>query len=146
MSENVMPEKFANLTYKQMRALQELLRGGSIGNASKLARVSERQIYRWMREDEFRTALDTSTSEAITAAGRALSDASIGAVIVLRTIANDSKARREDAVRVRAASAILSHALRWKELLQFEERLAALEAQLIARGAVYDNSHKNQES
>jgi hypothetical protein len=127
-----LPQKKANLSPKQLSAVKQLLRGGSIGEAAELGGVTVRQLHRWMQLPEFKDALASAGSEAMSSAKRALSDAAIEAVGVLRTIMNDSKCRREDAVRVRAASAVLSHALRWEEFSQVNDRITQLEEEVRA--------------
>lgn len=133
MTENVRTEKKAKLTPKQSEVVSALLKGGTIGNAAKLVHVSERQIYRWMEKPFFKQALTEAGDEAIASAVRALSDAAISAVLVLRTIMHKEKPYREDNVRVRAANSVLTHALHWQELAEIERRLAELERALDAK-------------
>lgn len=130
MSENVAAGEKPSLTPKQQKALAALLTGGTIGDAAKLAGISERQLLRWKDEPAFKAALADAVEEKITAAVRALSDAAAQAVDTLRTIMTNKHTRREDSVRVRAAATILSSTLRWKEMTDLEQRLAAVEAAL----------------
>lgn len=102
-----------------------LAAGTEIAQIAKELPVSERTIYRRLRDPDFRRRVsqfrDRMTFEA---AGR-LAAATGAAVETLTALLADSEPR----VRLCAAKTILEQAIKQRELNEFGERLATLEAQ-----------------
>ncbi|MBB4931409.1 hypothetical protein F4561_002229 [Lipingzhangella halophila] len=84
-----------------------------------------RSIVRWNNEPEFQTRVREIRRELLDNVLGALSDAGVEAVTALRA----SLTADSDAVRVRAAQAILTNVVSLRAALDVEERLARLEAQ-----------------
>ncbi len=125
MSENV------RLSPKKQKAIAALLAQGSIRGAASAVGISERQMARWLKQPDFQAALQTASEEALSATVRALNDASLSAVLVLRSILENPNVSASS--RVRAGTALLSHVLGWHESMEFEARLARLR-KLIEEG------------
>jgi hypothetical protein len=118
-----------DLTTRQRTALSALLEGQSQLAAAAAAGVGRQTIGRWMTETAFSAALRDGSDGAIRAAVARLSataDASIDAIEKVR----DSPTQPGAAVKLRAADALLSQALKIREHADVLERLAALEARL----------------
>ena len=118
-----------DLTTRQRTALSALLEGQSQLAAAAAAGVGRQTIGRWMTETAFSMALRDGSDGAIRAAVARLSataDASIDAIEKVR----DSPTQPGAAVKLRAADALLSQALKIREHADVLERLAALEARI----------------
>ena len=118
----------APLSVKQLRAVRALLTRPTVAQAAQECSLSEATLYRWLNENPFRAALAQAEGEAVAAAGRKLVSLTETALDVVRDILTDPQA--PDAVRVRAAELILSHLIRYREVIAFETRLADLEREV----------------
>lgn len=114
------------MTSKQERTIAALLAHATVESAAVAAGVGERSVYRWLREERFRAAYDEARRQALQDALRRLQAVAGQAVDALREIVADEAVR--PAERVSAARVVLDFAVRGSELLDVEERLAALEA------------------
>lgn len=115
-----------NLTPKKRKAIEALLTAGDISEAAKAAGCSRDTLYRWLKEADFRTALDEATTEALAGLSRSLVGLGDLAATTLRTTMQNQETA--PGVRVRAAGEVLTNVLRMRELLDLETRIAALEA------------------
>ncbi len=115
------------LNAKQDKAIAALLSSATIQNAAKEAGISERQIHRWLADDqEFDAAYRRARWRATQQAIARLQQLSSAAVTVLISIAADK--HMPPSSRVAAASKLLDLALRAVEVEELEARLTALEA------------------
>lgn len=125
------------ITPRQRRVLERLLKGETVTDAAQREGVSARQVFRWLRADpEFRATLREAQSVLLDGVGVQLVTLANRAVGVLAELIDSYPARGDvpgAAVRRRAARDVLDCALRWKELLDFEQRLSALE-EALTRG------------
>lgn len=112
------------LTGKEAAALA-VARGATPNQAAAESGASVRSIVRWNNEPEFQTRVREIRRELLDNVLGALSDAGVEAVTALRA----SLTADSDAVRVRAAQAILTNVVSLRAALDVEERLARLEAQ-----------------
>lgn len=112
-------------------AVAALLAHPTYQEAARAAGVSESTLARWLREPAFAAAVREARRRTLEQAIGALSAATAEAVATLRAMLG----AEGESVRVRAAVAILEHALRGAETQDLEERIAALEAALEAKGA-----------
>lgn len=117
------------LTPQQRRAIRALLTCKTLQDTAKTTQVSERTLYRWLQDSDFRTALFAAEGELIDGVTRRLLRLQDGAIDVLDTLL----IAESDSVRLRAAQTILEHLLRLRELRDIESRLAALEATFRTR-------------
>ena len=115
----------AELSTKQLKAIASLLQRGTVSASAKDADTSERQLYRWLREDDFRAELQRQQSELTDAAFRLLVAGASHAVATMRQIMDDTG--NPAGIRLRAASEVLTNILRIREHSELTTRLTELE-------------------
>lgn len=111
-----------------------LARGLSYSEAAKAAGIGERTIVRRMADPVFRAEVERIRAAMIERALGKLADKVSAAV---DTLGNLLKPGTPATVRRGAADSLLSHALRLREHLELDARLAALEARLDANERTY---------
>jgi hypothetical protein len=114
------------LTPKQERAVCALLRHGSIRKAAPAVPVNEKTLRLWLKQPAFVTAYREARRQAVEAALGLLQRDAVRAARALRRNLRCGKPGDE----IRAALGILGTAVKAVELLDMEERLAALEERL----------------
>ncbi len=120
-----MADNSTDLTSRQQRTISALLAARNVREASKQAKVSERTVYTWLAEPDFRTALYEAEGHLIDAATRRLLHHQDVALTVILTIMADRD--NPAGVRLRAAQSVLEQLLKLRELRNVEQRLTALE-------------------
>jgi transposase-like protein len=111
------------LSRKQEQAIGALLTEPTISAAAAAVGIGEATLRRWMKLDDFTTEYRAARRQVVEQATARLQQASSGAVDTLvKSLEADS-----ESVQLRAAMAILADATSAVELLDLEERLAALE-------------------
>ena len=119
-----------NLSHKQEQAIAALLTESTVASAAEKAGVGEVTLYRWLKVQEFASAYREARREVVEKAIAQMQQSSwAAATTLIRLLASGS-----DAVRLRAAQAILDQANKGIEQLDFEERLTALEQQAEQQG------------
>lgn len=126
-----MTQNELNLTARQIRLMDALLRGETISSAAQQARISRSTAVRWMAEEPFKTAYEEAIKETFGIAIKTLQCVTTEATEALREILTDSSS--PPAARVSAARAALEFALKGKEQDEIEQRLALLEAAFKTR-------------
>lgn len=117
-----------NLTLKQQKGLAALLAEPTIESAARAARISKETLYQWMKEPDFKAALD-GARHLLFGDGLASLKAAMGeAVEALRQALNEPDATVAN--KITAATKLIELALRSHETLEVEARLAALEQQM----------------
>lgn len=107
--------------------LTDLLSGYAVTVAATRNKVNPRTIWRWIAEDEeFTKTLAASTAPAVKLAALRLSEAVDEAVMLMRMFMQDGKLT--PTVRMRAASHVLSNAIRFVETGEILTRIEELEA------------------
>lgn len=114
-----------NLTPKQRRAVEALLTKGDITQAAIEAKVSRETIYRWMKNQAFRTAIQVGTQQALEGLSRSLLSLGDQAIMTFSDALNDSSASLT--IRIRVADLVLGRLLQLCELVDLEERIRRLE-------------------
>ena len=119
------------LTSKQKRAAEALATGATVERAGLAAKVAERTVYRWLELAEFGAAIRHFQTQASDQHMRALTGelADCRGVMVA---ARDDKAASWG-VRLKAAAMLENSLLRWRESVDFEARLQALEEAIHAQ-------------
>ena len=117
-----------NLSPRQHRAIVALLAQSTVAAAAVSSGVGQSTIYKWLGEAAFRQALAQAEGAAVAAAGRKLVNLAESALNVLSDVLADPTTPAP--VRVRAAETILSNLIRYRELVNFETRLDALEREV----------------
>lgn len=129
MTENV------SLTTRQSKVLAALLSSGSVTKASVLSNVSERQIYRWMKEKPFIEALRGLQGQLFSLSAARLA---AGLERVLNELERVIGGGRSEAVRVRACAVWLDNLFKLQELQELERRVYALEHPQEQEPLVFD--------
>jgi hypothetical protein len=118
------------LSHKQELALAALLSEATVAAAAEKASVAEVTLYRWPKLPEFLAAYRAARREVVEKAVAQLQQSSWAAsTTLIRLLGSGS-----ESIRLRAAQTILDQANKAVEMLDFEERLAALEEQAEWQG------------
>ena len=123
---HAMSETGEKIRPNQRRAIEALAAGATVEQAALDADVTVRTIYSWRRENGFKCELQAATDEILSQSVTTITAGVLDAIQTLRDIQTD--ANNPPATRVMAARAILDASLRLREQINFQERLAALEA------------------
>ena len=113
------------LTRKQEQAIAALLSEATVSSAAERTGVGEVTLYRWLKLPEFLAAYRGARREVVEKSVAQLQQSSWAASTTLVRLLGSGS----DSIRLRAAQTILDQANKGLELLDFEERLAALERQ-----------------
>ena len=124
--------KLGELTPKQSRAIEALLTESSIQRAAEKSGVSYTQLRRWLAETGFSEAYGRARAVLFETTLAGLQAVIGEAVDVLREIMNDSS--NAVSVRVNAAGKLMDAGFRSRDVMDTEQRLAALE--LNSKGGV----------
>jgi AcrR family transcriptional regulator len=120
---------------KRQRADQCLLLalacGATVEHAARQCGVSESTVYRQLEDRDFRRQVEALRAGMVQRAAGLLTAAAVEAVKALLDLL---KATTSVAVRLGAARAVLEIGVKFREMADLEERLAALEEQLDAEG------------
>lgn len=125
MAENVKN----SLTTKQRRAAEALASGLRIEEAALAAQVSERTIYRYLQERAFTAELQRLLSVASDEHMRALTGELASNRAVMTAARDDEEASWT--VRLKAADMLSSELAKWREIVDFEQRLLELEQRIL---------------
>ena len=119
------------LTYRQQRTIQALVLTNTIVAAARKVKVSERSIYKWMKQDHFRTVLQEARENALGHTSTRLQQISACAVDTLVGVMKDEKASA--ASRVSAARSSLDMVYRGRALDDIIERLHTVERRQLSQ-------------
>lgn len=108
------------------KLLEMLLVHGGVKGAADACGLSQNAVYKRMRDPVFRAEYDKTQGIVLSATTGALCEALGDAVKALHGIVKDNTV--SSGLRVQAASALLSHGLRYVETSNVLKRLEALEA------------------
>ena len=100
--------------------------GATVEGAARQAKVSDRTIYRRLKDPAFRARVSEARAEMVTRASGMLTAAAGESVRTLLALQKESVT---PAVRLGAARAVLELGLKIRELVELEGRIAALEQQ-----------------
>ena len=123
----------SDLTTKQAAAIAALLEGHNQAGAATTAGVTKRTLQRWLTDPTFTAALREGSDGAIRAASARLAALAEHAVTSI-AVTMQQPTTPGAGVRLRAADALLGHALRIREHADILERLAQLEKMLDEPG------------
>lgn len=118
-----MDKTLHNLTPKKRLAVESLGSGLSIGKVAEIVNVSRQTVYTWAQDDQFKRALRERQNEMLGRLSLKLIAISERALEILELALNSPR----DAVRVRAASVILSRVTDIIAVADINERLDKLE-------------------
>jgi hypothetical protein len=118
------------LTRKQEQAISALLTEATLTAAAARAGMTEITLRRWLKQEDFKAAFRAARREVVEKATAQIQQASWAAGTTLIKLLGAGS----DSVRLRAAMAILDHANKGVEMLDFDERLVNLEKLAEAEG------------
>ena len=119
-------EQVSELTEKQEEAIVALISTSSIGAAAEAAGVGRTTLWRWLRDDGFRSAYMAKRREVMSQATARLQQLTGEAAEVFGSVMNDPGASAH--ARVMAARAVFELAHKGYELEELEARVQAIEA------------------
>jgi hypothetical protein len=125
MTEQMQDNSENSITTKQQKAIAALLSERTIGAAAKRAGIAERTLYTWLTEKDFRAALRSAEKEILDVVTRRLSAGQTLALDTLETLMTKAK---HESTRHAAAVSWLTLSLKFIDVMNFDERLTALEA------------------
>jgi transposase-like protein len=115
------------LSPKQIDTLSHILGAKSYDEACRQAGITRVTLYKWLKEPSFKSELDDLHDQLLSEAVDRLKKSATKAVDVL-----DNLLLRDDcpAVQRAAANDILNQLAKFKEILEFKQRLETVEARL----------------
>ena len=116
-------------TRKQTLVLSSLLEGATVAQVAKTACVTERTIYRWLKEPAFQAELKAREQAVLERTTRRLLALTEKALDSLEELLEDYGTRGAS-VRLRAVQVSLEQLVRFRDMFDIEERLARLERQV----------------
>ncbi len=128
MAEKVTETESRALKPRQTAAISVLLSGGNVSQVAGQVGCSERQLWRWMRQPEFKAALAEAQSSALTTAGAALIGLCLLAADAIEEVLLDEKAT--PGAKLRAAAIVLESAHSWHMAGVLEARVTELEKRI----------------
>ena len=120
------------LTPAQRHAITAIMTTRTVTAAAEKAGVPLRTLTRWLARDDFQAALHAAEADLVAGTVRMLLAASGQAVATTTTVLTE--ADTPVFARLKAADLILSHGGRWYEVRSLEERLTALEEEVLRHG------------
>lgn len=115
-----------NLTSKQYKAIEVLLTTGNITKAAEAAGVTAKTVHVWLKSEPFRAEVQAGEALALESLSRSLVALGEDATQALHDAMSKTN---PPGARVRAADIVLSRLLQLRELVELEQRIAALEKQ-----------------
>jgi len=113
------------ITAKQVKAINAMLTERTTRAAAKKAGVNEKTLYEWLKNDAaFRGALRDAERGLLDNVTRRLSSGQTLALDVLEKLIQSA---RHESTRLRACVAWLDLSLKYRDILNIDERLTALE-------------------
>jgi len=112
---------------RKENAMVNLLEGKSIREAAAASNISERQIYRWLGDPEYKGEIASRQAAIIESVNYALISMANRAVNSLGEVLDHPEQRAANVKRL-AACSILDQLLHFREYVSFESRIARLES------------------
>ena len=112
--------------------LSALAFGATVEHAARKAGLTERTVYRRLAEPAFRARLDEMRRETLVRTSGMLSGAALGAIKTLVDLQQDVSVPA--AVRRGAARDLLEMNVKYRDVTEIEQRVAALEDRLADAG------------
>jgi hypothetical protein len=114
---------------KQLKAIPKILAARTYDEGCKAAGISKATFYTWMQDEAFKAELERRRNELVETAFAMVTQNVEKAVSTLVALLDAA----DDRVKRLTANDIIATFLKQKELAEFEERIAAIEAQLEAK-------------
>jgi hypothetical protein len=111
----------------RVAAVLALAGGETVSGAAKKAGVTDRTVYRWLKEPGFYREVTAARAEMFSRALGCMAEGAVSGALVLRQLCLRAKS---ESVRLGAARALVELGNKLRESVEFEQRLAALEGRL----------------
>ena len=121
-----MRQNETELTAKQTKTIEALLVCESIEASAKKVNIAKSTLYRWLKDETFKSEFSKAKFRLLSNAITALQRASTKAVNVLIEVMENKE--NPASTRVNSARIILEQAIKFTELEELEKRVSALEA------------------
>lgn len=118
------------ITVKQQKAITALLSERTGRDAAKKAGVSEKTLYTWLADKDFRAALRSAEADILETVTRRLG---VGQTLALDTLETLITKAKHESTRLTACTSWLTMFVKYRDMKDIDERLTALEA------AIHDN-------
>lgn len=86
------------LTPKKMKAIEALLKTGSITEAAKVAKVTRKTVYKWLKEDDFSMAFEQAAADSMRLLALHMSEGARKAAAALEKVIEDPDASRKEII------------------------------------------------
>ena len=110
---------------KQQKAITALLSERTARDAAKKAGVSEKTLYGWLADKDFRQALRSAEAEVLDTVTRRLG---VGQALALDTLEKLIQSARHESTKLTACVSWLNMFVKYRDMKDIDERLTALEA------------------
>lgn len=117
------------LNRRQLLAIPMLISCDTVEDAARKSGVSKGTLYDWMKKEEFTQAIASARKKLLDKAMNKLTSVSLEAVLTLEKLLN----AESESVRRSAANDILSHALKYREMSEIEDRLVSVEKMVLEK-------------
>lgn len=124
------------ITVKQQKAITALLSERTTRDAAKKAGVSEKTLYGWLADKDFRSALREAESGVLETVTRRLTS---GQRLALDTLEKLIQSARHESTKLTACVSWLNMFIKYRDMKDIDDRLTALEEH-IKGGNNNDNS------
>lgn len=121
----------SEITPNQAKALAALLTHRTIGEAADSVGLTSRTLLKYLADDTFKAALKEAQTSMIADVTRRLTGMQDATLTKLYSLMQESD---NEAIQARSAKELLQAFLKFWEVLNLEQRLAALEAAIGAKG------------
>ena len=120
-------DKNSDLSARQIKALPVFASTSNYDEACKQVGISRNCFYEWLKQPAFKAELNRMRDEMVSDAVAQLKMNSTKAAMTLSDLMDRTES---PAVQRAAANDVLNHVMKFKEILEIETRLAALEQQI----------------
>jgi transposase-like protein len=117
------------LNNRQLKAIPILIGCDTVEDAARQIGVTKSTLYEWMKHDEFNQAITSARKKLLDKAMNKLMNTSMKAVITLEKLLDADS----ESVRRAAANDVLGHVLKYRGLMEIEERLETVEKIVLER-------------
>ena len=121
--------KRAKLTARRIKAIRHIVACSAYTEGCEKAKLNRTPLCDWLREPDFKAELDRQRDEVAAEAFGVLSQ---GLTKAVETLVG-SLDNKDDRLRRLIAKDIIEHFLKYKEVKELEERVAAIEQRLDER-------------
>lgn len=116
--------KLEDLKPNQQKAVLSLLECNSVAEAAKRTHISESRLWEWLKNESFQNVLSAEREVLFRESLEKIKSGTVRATDTLLSLLDSEDER----LKRNVANDILDKAFKFKEILEFDERLSRLEA------------------